>query len=623
MARYVVESANILVYNDGENRTPETQIGTMPAGTEFYAYDALNYENVKVITYCSDYQEFTGKYVYQVETADGYNFVTESTSDDSGSTGDGGSTGGDDTGGGTSDDPENPGDDSIPEADGGETSADNTIEDFNMPDEFTEAYTGLITSDDYRKSLAEGLQIRDIRGVLGAPHQFLPTADVRTSPTNELANEWLGRVYSEKILKAMPVLLITPGVPVFMSGFSKAQKETVIENLLFGKSSLFDELITNSLEGNQYNGKYYSLQFAYDDYFKYVNGMLRAAAIFLNIQDEEVDGRKLGEYNWLYDARDTETDDTGDVNSWRNRGFAKLLGPYAGAIAFYADCGNQVNDSFSNATTTSQLASTLNSLSDTGRELNFLIGNIGSTLGLELSNLTGAEDLASNIDNVKDAVNDIMGGSNIMSNILGKAKTILAGGRLLFPEIWSDSSFGRSYNCNMKLVSPAGDKLSIFLNILVPIYHLLGMCLPRQSIQQSYFSPFLLRCYYKGLFNVDMGLMTSLSITKGAEGEWTIDGIPTVAEVSFEIKDLYEGLFMSKSDDISDMGILTNITELDYIGNSCGININDQEVSRMAKMYWYLGFDPNNVIKDAVFSNVFGNLSQFFNQQMNNLFGVF
>ena len=66
----------------------------------------------------------------------------------------------------------------------------------------------------------------------------------------------------------------------------------------------------------------------------------------------------------------------------------------------------------------------------------------------------------------------------------------------------------------MKLVSPSGDKLSIFLNILVPIYHLLGFCLPREATDQAYFSPFLIRAYYKGLFNVDMAIMPSLSVTK-------------------------------------------------------------------------------------------------------------
>ena len=143
----------------------------------------------------------------------------------------------------------------------------------------------------------------------------------------------------------------------------------------------------------------------------------------------------------------------------------------------------------------------------------------------------------------------------------------------------------------MKLISPYGDKLSVFLNILVPIYHVLALALPRHDTSgiQGYVSPFLIRAYYKGIFNVDLGIISSLSINKGAEGEWTKDGIPTVAELSFEIKDLYDGFFMSQGSLIpmyTGPSIFTNVTELDYIANSCGINVNAMEVDRVISYYW-------------------------------------
>ena len=477
----------------------------------------------------------------------------------------------------------------------------------SMDDEFMEEYSSY--SGNYASKISGGLTIDNLRGVLGIPHQFLPSTDPRIDGSDKQSS--LGRVYTEKILRYMPLLLITPGIPSFMSGFSQEQKAGLLESLITG---IAQAVTVENIEADGYSGKYYSLKYAYVDYFKYVNGMLRSAALFLGIQDVKIDGKRLGEFNWLYR-------DDGGTNATSSSGIGKFLGPYAGAVAFYADCGTSINDSFSNSTTQSQLASTLNSLSDTGRELNFLIGNVGSLAGIQLTQFTGMEDLQDNMATVRDAVNKTLNTSNVMSNILNKAQTILAGGRIVFPEIWSDSSFGRSYSCQMKLVAPAGDKLSIYLNILVPIYHLLAMCLPRQSIQQSYFSPFLLRCYYKGLFNVDMGIMTGLSITKGAEAEWSYDGIPTVADVSFEIKDLYEGMFMSYADGIASYNLLSNITELDYIANSCGININDQEIMRTAKLAKLLMID--NSINDYVYTDIFGGVMQFFNQKMQSLFGVF
>ena len=118
-----------------------------------------------------------------------------------------------------------------------------------------------------------------------------------------------------------------------------------------------------------------------------------------------------------------------------------------------------------------------------------------------------------------------------------------------------------------------------------------------------------------------MGIITDMSITKGSDGEWTPDGLPTTAEVSFEIKDLYDALSMSKAEKDTDRGILSNIAELDYIANSCGININEPEIGRTIKMAMALGFTDK--IQDKVTMNIFGGISQYFNQKIQNIFGKF
>lgn len=462
--------------------------------------------------------------------------------------------------------------------------------------------------DDYYNKLKKGLRVKDLRAILGMPHQFLPTADPRIDNNDIGENDMFGRVYSERIVKQIPLLLMTPGIPVFMQSYSKSQREKII-----GKLAGFTDEAFNSILGDT-SGKYYSLKYAYTEYFHYVNAMLRSAAHFLDIQDEKIDNTplgKLGTRNWLY----TTSNIGSDIFSHGN--LSNFLGPYAGCIAFYADAGTSVDESFGNSTQESELASTVDTLSGKAREFNFIAGNIGGALSID-----GIGNLDIAIDNLTSQVKELFGGSHsVLGNILGKGRTLLAGGRLLFPEIWSDSSFSRSYSCSMKLISPSGDKLSIFLNILVPIYHLLAFTLPRQSgVEQAYYSPFLVRAYYKGLFNVDMGIISGLSISKGDEGEWTIDGIPTVANVSFEIKDLYDGLYMSKQTMDKDLNIMSNIQELDYIANSCGININDQEIMRTVRMYAALGFTN---ITDKVTIDIFGGVSQYFNQKMQKLFGKF
>ena len=499
-------------------------------------------------------------------------------------------------------------------------SEDLTIsEPVKLDKEFFKDYSSYINEKSYKNQLKNGLNIRDLRGILGMPHQFTAITDPRIDSTSN--EDSFGRVYSEKIIKNLPLLLMTPGRPSFMADFDKDQKKSALSNLISSDSSDFDILFKNG------SGKYYSLVYDYTSYFHYVNAMLRSAAYFLDIQDETIDGKTpLGEFNWLY-SNAGSIDGKGplgyiDSKEIYNHGkLSNFLGPYAGCIAFYADAGNTVDESFSNSTTESQLASTLNTLSDTGREINFLIGNVGTQV-LALTDLGGAGELGSTVNGISDAIDGLLGEGNILSNILDRASNVLGGGRLVFPELWSDSSFSRSYSCSMKLVSPSGDKLSVFLNILVPIYHLLGFTLPRQAKGQAYFSPFLVRAYYKSLFNVDMGIVTGLSITKGSEGEWTSAGLPTVANVSFEIKDLYDDMFMSPQNNEGDKeGILSNIQELDYIANSCGVNINDQEIGRTLEMYVALGFSTK--ISDKISIDIFGNISQYFNQKMNDLFGMF
>ena len=45
--------------------------------------------------------------------------------------------------------------------------------------------------------------------------------------------------------------------------------------------------------------------------------------------------------------------------------------------------------------------------------------------------------------------------------------------------------------------------------------HILGFTAPRALGYNGIQSPFLVRCFYKSFFNVDMGIVTNLNITKG------------------------------------------------------------------------------------------------------------
>ena len=70
---------------------------------------------------------------------------------------------------------------------------------------------------------------------------------------------------------------------------------------------------------------------------------------------------------------------------------------------------------------------------------------------------------------------------------------VLHGSNLIYPEIWMDSEYSKTYSIKMRLVSPYGTREAIYLNIFVPMFHALCLTLPRQTSANSYASPFIIR----------------------------------------------------------------------------------------------------------------------------------
>jgi len=459
----------------------------------------------------------------------------------------------------------------------------------------TELYIPTIESsvNSRYNSLLNGLRIKTLRGVHGMPYQYMDIADTRIDSSPGA----FGRKYAEKIVARMPLLLMTPGTPEFLSGYTDAEKKGLIENVLsmFGgnNSSNLDNVLKRE-------GRYYSLKTDWVGYFNHVNPMCRAAARFLKIDDEEIDGVKLDNYDW-----------SNNYNEEIHRYLA-----YRGSVAFYINSDTQISDSFSTNTTESALANKVNSISDMGRELNFLLGGVSTMTGQAFDSLS-AEGLLKDYNNNEDMASRIVSGDNLFKGIATGLQTVVAGGKLIFPEIWSDSSFSRSYDINMKLTTPDNDKLSWYLNILVPIFHLIGFAAPRQAGVNGYVSPYLVRGFYKGLFNCNMGIVTNISINKGQEGSWTKDGLPTVVDVSLSIKDLYSVMAITSNENIK-YGLMNNITLMDYIANICGININEPDIKRTVDMY--LTQNVKNKVVDAILLDVAGGLDQWATSKILNIF---
>lgn len=427
------------------------------------------------------------------------------------------------------------------------------------------------------ESSASLLTNATLRGIHGVPYQYMSTVDRKIDGTP------FGRKYAEKIIANMPLLLMTPGRPKFMKGYTSADKSSLLKALASNDNSTIEEL-TNSK-----NGRFYSFDFAYNDYYNIVNPMCHKVAIMLGIGDEIVDSVPLKSYDWRYYAKGNDA--------------LKSFITSAETVAFFIDSETQISENFSNDTGASQLSSTVNGLSDTAREIQFLLG-ASSGEQLDIMKQQNYDASMETLDKFTSKFSKLLP-NGLMDKLKDGFLTVATGGKMLFPEIWADSQFSKSYDINIKLRTPDADKLSIYLNIFVPLLHLIGLAGAQQLNANSYKSPFLIRAYYKGFFNVDMGIITSLSISKGDKCKWTLDGLPTQIDISLNLKDLYQMLFLTPDEEI--IKSITNTGELDYLSNLCGININKVDISRNIDIYL-------STLKDGIESkltlNHFGKVQQ-------------
>lgn len=413
-------------------------------------------------------------------------------------------------------------------------------------------------------------------GIYGLPYQFMASVDPKMDGT------MFGQIYAERIISRLPLLLLAPGKVNFTRAYKS--KDDAAQSIL---AYIDDAVGVDQLaQATTNQGRYYAFEYDYVDYYKHVNAMCMSGAYFLGIENAQI---KVGDsYKKLKDV---------DWGKFGTNTYKKILSNRE-YVAFYVDSASQVSETLSNSTTESQLASKVNSFSDTGREISFLIG---ATTGAQFAEEYGNKELIDQAMATIESISDqYLNGNKLFEDIGKNFATIACGGKLIFPEIWSDSDFSNSYDINIKLRTPDGDKLSWYLNIYVPLAHLVCLTAPREASDagpNGYISPFLVRGFYKGLFNCDMGIITSLNISRGREKAWTLDGLPTEVDVSLELKDLYKMLSITPY--TSAGSFVNNIGLMDYIANMCGVNINEPDLTRSIEVYCMLkGYKLTHITSD-------------------------
>ena len=405
-----------------------------------------------------------------------------------------------------------------------------------------------------------------LQGIECTPYQFMDSVDRRYVPNgndkndigSSMSHRYLGQKYAQKVISQMPLVFFTPCEPVFMQDFSDDDKTRVLGSLMSSSSGSNDSkgLLEFVMDKN---AQYYGITYAYAEYYNYVNLMLSSIAYYLGIQDEEIsiNGGKpvpLRLINWA-----------NETNSAFKSYFAAREN-----VMFFADSLSSISLGFENNTVPSSLASQINGFSEQIHEIQYLLGGDESAISQAID--ISSQGATSILDSASDMLGSLAGG--IVGSLADRGiDTILNGGKIQFPEIWSDSQHNENYSINFKLRSPDHDNLSIFLNILKPYCMLLGLTLPRviDGNANGYRSPFLVRCSSKGLFNINMGIIDSMNVEKGEECQWNDEGLPTQMDISISVKNLYTHLAMSGYAD--GKYLVSNTQYQDFLANTAGLNV--------------------------------------------------
>lgn len=459
--------------------------------------------------------------------------------------------------------------------------------------------------------------------MFGMPHQMTSETDKRISDKTDL-----GTVFTEHFVADAPVIYLKPGKSNFLPGMSNSEKRNMVNAIInSAKGDKKASGLAAKLSGMKDNDwRYFDFKEDYASYMRNVNVLCRLCSVFLGINKKDVPWQAgkatYGTYDWsgytfetLYNNKTKiKVKPAKDVNAEKEstslldkvlsfgKSAAKKVKNTAKSVVdnllsdenfvrFYVDASVGFQESVSNTTSQSIVNSYIDSMESIGKELAFVSGASGIDIDKVIN------DSASTID---AAANKILSGdgaiSNFMKRLTGTGKQVLAGANFISPDIWSGASYSKSYSFAITLSTPYGNIESWYLNICVPLIHLLALSLPRQNTANTYNAPFLVRAYSPGWFSCDLGVIESLTIDKAPSGDaWGQNSLPLEVKIGVNIRELYTSLALPEGGDFK--LFFANTGLMNYLMINCGVDITKQTLDLQVAVFQNIF---QNVIKNAL-----------------------
>lgn len=431
--------------------------------------------------------------------------------------------------------------------------------------------------------------------VHGMPFQYTYLTDRRLNNNTAYSKEpsgnfiksgnldMYGRMFAGDIAANTPICSIVPGTPVFL---------TNIKQSLFGVDSNasnkerggwlpvlsqvtdfnIGDAIKSIIDQNDDKAyQYYSMEVNTTEYFNFVNALCQTTARFMGLGNIAYRNRSCTAFDWSNYNQAAEQDYSM---------FEEVAGMNNG-ISFAFDPMSSISDTLNNSTKDSDLAGMLNGISEKARELEFMLGTGGISL-----DIVNSSDYEAALASVSDGV--LSGIRNPLSVISSFISNTTHGMNVRFPELWSDSTLSRSYDIDMKFITPYATQFCKWRYVIVPFLHLFCLAAPQsKDTIMNYSRPFLIKAYSRGYFNVEMGLIDSIQWKRYGEGDMiSEDGVPTEIDVSISFHDLYQQLAISlfHGAEGSEKDVAMNMQRIavffnnsglmDMLGSLSGVNTN-------------------------------------------------
>lgn len=233
---------------------------------------------------------------------------------------------------------------------------------------------------------------------------------------------------------------------------------------------------------------------------------------------------------------------TGTTGSWESSGLDLLkaeLRDGAQWVTFRLDEPGTVSESFSSSTKESAIAETINGISAQAKKARNSVMNFNLSDGIVGNTLEAA------IGAVKDFTAGALDGIGL------SGLAVLGGGAFAdIPKVWDNSTAQLpSADFTIQLRTPYGNKLSVFMNLYIPLLMLLAGALPRSTGRSSYASPFMCELFCPGMTQIRNGMIESISITRGTSNAgWSVDGLPLGIDITFTVVDMSSVMHIPISD---------------------------------------------------------------------------